>query len=194
MQMAPIVPAKAAPAPAVTAPVVRNEPKDFTALQFVQLGDHYVTQNARDQVIAMISDKTVGDLVPKNWRILYHNEKATFNTTEIDFANNAMTRIHEPNRFFQMFSGANKPIDLSQVALDSDDALKIVMNVPEVRAASVIAVQMQLNRGYGGMPVWTVNLFGQSDSEIADDKNLGTIQLLADSGKILKNTLIAKSQ
>jgi serine/threonine protein kinase len=178
------------------APAVENvSPKNFTALELVKLGNHYVSDNAHDQVIAIISDKTVGDLSPKNWRVIYHNEKASFNATEVQFADDKMIRVREPNRFLQIFSpGSSRALDLSKIKLDSDDALKILMDLPQVRAASVIAVQMELERGYGGMPVWTVNLFGESDSKLTDEKNLGTIQLLADSGKILKNTLAAKSE
>jgi serine/threonine protein kinase len=168
--------------------------KNFTALQLVQLGNHYVGENARDQVIAIISDKSIGDFTPKSWRVIYRNPQAAFNATEVQFTDDKMTRVREPNRFLQIFSpGSNKTFDFSKVKLDSDDALKIVMALPEVRAASVIAAQMELERGYGGLPVWTVNLFGESDSKLADEKNLGTIQLLAESGKILKNTLPAKN-
>ena len=170
-------------------------PKNITALQLIKLGDHYVSDDTRDQVIAVVSDKSVGDFAPKNWRVIYHNHQATFGATEVQFADGKMARVHEPNRFIQMLSpSARKALDLSKVKLDSDDALKIVMALSEVRAASVIAVQMQLDRGYGGMPVWTVNLFGESQSKLADEKDLGTITLLADDGKILKNTLLKKGQ
>jgi len=182
-------------APPVPAPVQTILPENFTALQLVKLGDHYVSEDSHDQVIEIVSDKSVDDLTPKNWRVIYRIQQAVFRATEVQFADGKMTRIREPNRFFQALSpNARKALDLSKVKLDSDDALKIVMDLPEVRAASVIAVQMRLARGYGGLPVWTVNLFGESDSKLTNEKNLGTIELLADSGKILKNTLAKKSE
>jgi serine/threonine protein kinase len=186
-----------APADKSAAPVQQTTlSKNFTALQLVKLGDHYVSEDSQDQVIEIISDESVDDLTPKNWRVIYHNQQATFRATEVQFTGGQMARVWEPNRFFQvLFSpDAHKTFDLSKVKLDSDDALKIAMNLPEVRATSVIAVQMQLERGYGGLPVWTVDLFGESQSETSDEKNLGTIALLADSGKILKNTLVKKNE
>lgn len=182
----------AAPMPAAARTVL---PENFTALQLVKLGNHYVSDGSHDQVIEIISDKSVDDLAPKNWRVIYHIQQAAFRATEVQFVGGKMARIREPNRFFQALSpNARKALDLSKVKLDSDDALRIVMDLPEVRAASVIAVQMQLERGYGGLPVWTVNLFGESQSNMADEKDLGTVALLADSGKILKNTLVKKSE
>ncbi len=172
-----------------------NQPENFTALQLVKLGDHYVSEDSHDQVIQIISDKSVDDLAPKSWRVIYHNQQATFHATEVQFMDGKMVRVREPNRVLQIFApNARKTFDLAKVRLDSDDALKIVMDLPEVRAASVIAVQMELDRGYGGLPVWSVDLFGESQSKLADEKDLGTISLLADSGKILKNTLIKKSE
>ncbi|HEY5298431.1 MAG TPA: serine/threonine-protein kinase [Verrucomicrobiae bacterium] len=183
-----------APPATAPAPPPQISPDTFTALQLVKLGDHYVSDASRDQVIEIVSDKSVDDLMPRNWRVLYHNHQATFHATEVQFADGKMIRVREPNRFIQIFSpSAHKTFDLSKVDLDSDDALKIVMDLPEVRAASVIAVQMRLARGYGGLPVWTINLFGESDSKLTNEKNLGTIELLADSGKILKNTVAKKA-
>lgn len=181
------------PPPPVPAPVRAVVSENFTALQLVKLGNHYVNDDFSNHVLQIVSDKGVGNLTPKNWRVVYRDSQAKLQTVEVRFADGKMTSVREPNRFLQIFS-PRKNLDISKVKFDSDDALKIALDLPQVRAVSVIAVEMKLERGYGGLPVWTVELFGASNTQLADEKDLGTIQLMADSGKILKNTLVKKDE
>lgn len=184
----------APPIPAATtdAPGTQNE---FTALQLVKLGNHYINEESQDEVIQITSEKTVESLTPESWRINYYNPKATFKVTEVRFENGKMIRVREPDRVFNIFApGARKPMDLSTINLDSDDALKVVMDLPEAQAQTIISVEMKLQRGFGGFPVWQINLFGESQSNASYEKDLGTVILLATDGKILKNTLVKKNE
>jgi len=180
--------------PAATTDASRTQ-NEFTALQLVKLGNHYINEESQDEVIQITSEKTVGSLTPESWRINYYNPKATFKVTEVRFENGKMIRVREPDRVFNIFApGARKPMDLSKINLDSDDALKVVMDLPEAQAQTIISVEMKLQRGFGGFPVWQINLFGESQSNASDEKDLGTVILLATDGEIMKNTLVKKNE
>jgi hypothetical protein len=171
------------------------QPTPPTALQLVRQGNTHVSERSKDKVVQILSDRTAIDSSPQNWRILYHDPKARYKLVEVQFEDGKMSRVHEPTRLLGFLTPqAQKPFDIEKLKIDSSDALKITLNLPAIKSLNVQSAMLELQRGYGGSPVWKVTLFGSSESEPLKEKSLGYVILLTDDGKVLKETLSTKEQ
>ena len=57
-----------------------------TAFQLMKLGNDYVGKEARDKVVQIRSEKSIGSLTPAIWYVVYYDADATFKATEVKFA------------------------------------------------------------------------------------------------------------
>jgi serine/threonine protein kinase len=165
-----------------------------TALQLLQKGNSHVSARSRDRVLEVISGRAPLNEPPQGWRVIYHDDKTTYNAVEVRFQGGEMERVYEPNRVLEMFSfRGQKTLDLAKVKIDSDKAIRIAAT--EAKAQELVAkfVELKLERGYGGLPVWNVKLFGVVPGKAADDSALGYVIVLAEDGKVLKKALAAQS-
>src|SRR5262249_6115743 len=132
---------------------------------------------------------------PPTWSITYYDPKAFYKTVEVQFEDGKMSRLYEPTRPFGFLSPeSQKPLDMEKLKIDSIDALRITLALPAIQEFIVESVEYELERGYGGVPVWRIRLFGAAVSEPSKEKALGYAILAADDGKVLKETLSTKVQ
>lgn len=105
-----------------------------------------------------------------------------------------MTRVHEPGGILEFFSaGSAKPLDLEDLKIDSDEALRITLALPSIQDLDVRFAEFDLERGYGGLPVWKLRLYGSvRGSDSSGATLLGYVILLVEDGKVLKETLSRK--
>jgi hypothetical protein len=165
-----------------------------TALQLLQKGNSHVSTRSQNRVLQITSSRAPVDEVPQNWRILYYDDKATYKAVEVRFAAGEMERVYEPNRFFELFTGSSKTLDLAKVKIDSDQAIRIAVAECEVEKVMVKFVELKLERGYGGLPVWNIKLFGIVPGKSSEDGGLGSVIVLAEDGKVLKKDIVTKSE
>ena len=208
---APILVAKINPEPVIEAPKTVVEPvvtaaapetnvvpavilSKATALQLLEKGNSYVSARSKNRVLQIISDRAAADAPPQSWRILYHDDKTTYNAVEVQFHAGEMERVYEPSRLFNFFSsGSSKTLDLAKVKVDSDAAIRVAVAECAGEPVMVKFVELKLERGYGGLPVWNVKLFGVIAGKAAEDAALGYVIVLAEDGKVLKKDITTKS-
>jgi hypothetical protein len=164
-----------------------------TALQLVRQGNTHVSERSRNQVVQILSAREPVDLPPQHWRIVYYDPKVRYKSVEVRFENGVLERIYEPNRLLEFLSpDAQKPLDIEKLRIDSDDALRIALALPVVKELVVRSADFELARGYGGLPVWKIRLFGALVGQSSDDSALGYAIVVADDGKVLKETFSKK--
>ena len=134
----------------------------------------------------------VVDAVTQQWRIVYYDPKATYKTVEVRFEGGEMVRVHEPTRLLGVFN-TPKPLDFEKLKVESDQALRIALALPSVQELSVRSVELELERGYAGAPVWNVRLFGGITAESPTETSLGYATIFADDGRVLKETFSKKT-
>lgn len=166
-----------------------------TALQLLQKGNSYVSARSQNHLLEVTASRAPLHEPPQSWRFVYYDDKTTYNAVAVRFEGGEMERVYEPNRFLELFTpGAQKTLDLAKVKVDSDKAIRIA--TAEAAAGELVAkfVELKLERGYGGLPVWNVKLFGVVPGKAAEDSSMGYVIVLAEDGKVLKKALAAKSE
>src|ERR1051325_987478 len=92
---------------------------DPTALQLINDANEYVGKDARDKVVQIRSEKSVGSLTPAIWYVVFYDPDATFKATEVKFAAGKKTDTKRPIRMLE-YVKADKVFDKSKLKTDSD--------------------------------------------------------------------------
>ncbi len=164
-----------------------------TALQLLEKGNSYVSARSKNRILQLASSRAPIEHPPQSWRILYLDDKTTYNAVEVQFKAGEMERVFEPNRILNIFTpSSSKTLDLAKIKVDSDQAIRIAAAQCTEEFVVVKFTEMKLERGYGGLPVWNVKLFGLSPGKAAEDAALGSVIVLAEDGKVLKTDLATR--
>jgi serine/threonine protein kinase len=181
----PVVPPAPAPAPTrpATAPPVRpaSPPRQPTVLDLVSKGNSHVPEIAKNKILRAEAARFQVGTVPQRWRLTYYDPNAQYDAIELRFEKGQMARLHEPTRLLGVLNPqAPKPMDIEKIKIDSDEAVRIAVGLPTVASLSIKTLELELERGTGGVPVWKVRLFSIGQLE-------GSVNIAADDGKILKD-------
>ena len=188
---APTVSPPRATAPSAVAAPRRAKPA--TALQLARQGNAHVSERSKNQVVQITSSQVSIDSPRQDWRVTYYDPKARYKAVEVQFEDGQMTRVHEPARVLEIFTPtAQKPLDFDKLKIDSDEALRITLGLPRIEEFTVRSVQLDLERGYGGLPVWQVRLYGGTAGDPSAERALGYAIILTEDGKVLKETFSKK--
>src|SRR3954469_9159967 len=85
--------------------------KDPTAFQLIKEGNRYVGEQAKDKVVHIRSEKSVGSLTPKVWYVVYYDSTATFKAVEVKFAAGKMIDVKRPFRVLETISSSTREMD-----------------------------------------------------------------------------------
>ena len=100
---------------------VAGEP---TAFELIKLGNDYVGKDARDKVVQIRSEKSIGSLTPTIWFVVYYDVDASFKATEVKFEAGKKAAVKRPWRMLE-YVKADKVFDKAKLKVDSDAAIKI---------------------------------------------------------------------
>jgi len=168
--------------------------KPLTALQLLRKGNTHVSERSKNKVVQILSSRSPIHVPPQQWRIIYYDPKARYKSVEVQFEGGKMSRVFEPARLLEVLTPqAQKPLDAEKLRVDSSDALRITLALPEIRHLTIRSVEFALERGYGGSPVWKIQLFGAASSDPSRETGLGYAIVLADDGRVLKETFSKKT-
>ena len=190
-------PARESPAVAVTPPptVVPSAPKldpaQATALAVIKIGNQHVRDQAKDRVIEIRSRKERGNIPPAEWDILYDDRKEfglTRFAADVHIRNGQYEGTGQQGISGPAGIGVRKPMPLERVKIDSDRALEITRtslgsDVP------LIMGDFCLHAGQGDLPTWTIKLWASKPRDPRALVDLGSIEISAEDGSILKNAL-----
>lgn len=160
---------------------------EMTAFQLIKEADRYVGEEAKDQVVQLRSEKSIGSLQPNIWYVVFYDPDATFKATEVKFGGGKKLDVKRPMRMLEMASG-NSKLDSKKLNTDSDKAIKIATADPLLNNIKVTATQLWLDKGDDG-PTWKVRLWAQKLRDPSRDADIGDIYITSDDGKVVKRDL-----
>jgi hypothetical protein len=168
--------------------------KEMTAFQLIEEGNKHVGESAKDRVVQIRSERSVGGIEPTVWYMVYYDPTATLKATEVKFGGGKMMHVKRPLRLLEPVTGQNTPLDRDKLKVDSDEAIKIAISQPILEKVEVKSVEMRLGRsefgGFEGQPVWRVKLWAaKEDRRRSRQVDIGEVVIQAEDGTVLKSDL-----
>ena len=161
---------------------------EMTAFQLIKEGNRHIGEEARDKVVQIRSEKSIGGLTPSIWYVVYYDPDATFKSAEVKFIAGKKDSVKRPPRLLEPVTGAHKPLDKEKLKVDSDKALAIASKEPILEKLTLKSAEMKLERlGVDSdQPVWKIKFWAAKLKNPNDSADIGQIVVAADDGKVLK--------
>jgi len=168
-----------------------------TALELIKEANKNVGEQAKDKVVQIRSEKSIGTLTPNIWYVVLYDPTATLKSVEVKFGAGKMLTVKRPFRLLEPVTGGDLPLDRSKIKIDSDKAISIAIAEPLLKDIKVTATQLKLDRvgegvlGQGGTGegVWKVKLWAPKLREPSKDADIGEVWVSASDGKVVKDDL-----
>lgn len=161
---------------------------EATAFQLMEEGNRYVGEQAKDRVVQVRSEKSVGSLSPKVWFVVYYDPTANFKSVEVKFAAGKMIDVKRPFRLIETITSNTREMDRDKLKIDSDKAVEIALKDPMLENITPKAVRLELERSDAG-PVWKIRIWAAKLRNPSDQVDIGELILTADDGTVIKNDL-----
>jgi hypothetical protein len=155
-----------------------------TAFQLIKEGNRYVGEQAKDKVLEINSEKSIGTLSPKVWHIVFFDPTARMKSVDVKFAAGKMVDVKQPFRLLQMATG-NKVLDKDKLKVDSDKAISTALKEPILENIKVKSVEAKL-LGTDLGPVWKIKLWASKLKNPNDTADIGVITITADDAKVIE--------
>jgi hypothetical protein len=161
--------------------------KEPTAFQLMKEGNRYVGEQAKDRIVQIRSEKSIGSLTPKVWYVVYYDPTATFKAVEVKFAAGKMIDVKRPFRLIEQIGSASKEMDKDKLKIDSDAAIEKALKEPILENVKVKSVEAKLENGSSG-PVWIIRLWAEKLNG-RDTTDIGKFILTADDAKVIETDI-----
>jgi hypothetical protein len=166
-----------------------------TAFELMEAGNEHVGVDAKDKVVQVRSEKSVGGVTPNIWYVVYYDPDARFDTTEVKFGAGRKLDVKRPMRLFEKIGGSDKVLSKERLKVDSDQAIEIALKEPLLERLTIKATELKLepagDKGQGDerLPVWRVELWAEKLNNPRRQANIGEVILSAEDGKVLEADL-----
>ena len=168
-----------------------------TAFALAKDGNRYVGEQAKDKIVQIRSEKSIGTMTPNIWYVVYYDPTATLKSVEVKYGAGKMLSVKRPFRLLEPVTGGDIPLDHDKLKVDSDVALQTALKESLLENLKLTASQLKLERvGEGvlgvagpGDPVWKVKLWAAKLRNPSRDADIGEIWVSADTGKVVKTDL-----
>lgn len=157
--------------------------KDLTAFELAKEGNRYVGEQAKDKVVQIRSEKSIGSLSPKVWYVVYYDPTATFKSVEVKFAAGKMIDVKRPFRVIETISSASHAMEKEKLKVDSDQAIDKVLKEGILENVKVKALEAKLENSSNG-PVWYIRLWAEKLNG-RDVTDIGKFTITADDAKVI---------
>ncbi len=161
---------------------------ELTAYQLIKEGNRYVGEDAKDKIVQIRSEKSIGTLTPNIWYVVFYDPDATFKATEVKFGAGQKLDVKRPMRMLEPVTGDDKKLDRKKMNVDSDKAINTATKDPLLQNLKLTSSQLWLQRGEDG-PVWKVRLWAAKLRNPSADANIGDVYVSADDGKVVRRDL-----
>jgi len=162
--------------------------KDATAFDLMKEGNRYVGEQAKDRVVQVRSEKSMGSLSPKVWYVVFYDPTASMKAVEVKFAAGKMVDVKRPFRLIERMSDSTRPMDKDKLKIDSDKAIEIAVKEPILEDIKVKSVEAKLENSDLG-PVWRLRLWAQKLNKENALADIGKMVITADEGKVIENDI-----
>jgi hypothetical protein len=162
--------------------------EEKTAFELIKEGNRHVGEDAKDKVVQIRSEKSLGTLTPNIWYVVYYDVDATTKATQVKFGGGTKLEVKRQFRLFELAGKAHLPLDREKLKIDSDKAISVATEEPLLKNLKVVATRLTLER-WEDMPVWKVRLWASKLRNPSRDADIGEVFVSAETGKVLKNEL-----
>ncbi|HEY1171469.1 MAG TPA: hypothetical protein VGH19_08885 [Verrucomicrobiae bacterium] len=158
-----------------------------TAFQLIEEGNKYVGDQAKDKVVQIRADKSIGSTTPNVWYVVYYDHTAALKAVEVKFGAGKMMSVERPLRLLEPLFGKSTPLDRTKFKVDSDVAIKTALQEPLLANLKVVATAPKLEDSPTG-PVWRVKIWAQKLRDTGD-VHIGEVVISPETGEVIKNDL-----
>ena len=158
---------------------------DKTAFELAKEGNKHIGEQAKDKIVQIRSDKSVGSVTPNVWYVVYYDQYATMKAVEVKFVGDKVASVKRPLRLIEAAADKDSPLPAKQLKTDSDKALKIALKEKVLENLTITASQMKLEE-YEGAPVWKIRLWAQKLRQPNKEADIGQIWVAAEDGKVVR--------
>ncbi len=166
---------------------------ELSAFQLIKEGNRHLGEEARDRVVQIRSEKSVGSLTPNIWYVVYYDPDATAKAAEVKFGAGKKMSVRRPARVLELGTGAHRELNRDKMKVDSDKAIEIAKKEPLLNNLTLTNTQLWLERDFWSadkeLPVWKVRLWAAKIRRPTESADIGDIYVSAEDGKVLKNDL-----
>ncbi len=166
---------------------------ELTAFQLIKEGNRHLGEEARDRVVQIRSEKSVGSLTPNIWYVVYYDPDATAKAAEVKFGAGKKLSVKRPARILEMGTGAHRELNRDKMKVDSDKAIDIAKKEPLLNNLTLTNTQLWLERDFWSadkdLPVWKVRLWATKIRKPTESADIGDIYISAEDGKVLRSDL-----
>jgi hypothetical protein len=162
--------------------------RDATAFDLMKEGNRYVGEQAKDRVVQVRSERSVGSLSPKVWYVIFYDPTASMKAVEVKFAAGKMVDVKRPFRLLERMGDGTRPMDKDKIKIDSDKAIDLALKEPILEDIKVKSVEAKLENSDLG-PVWRLRLWAQKLTKENALADIGKMVISAEDGKIIENDI-----
>jgi hypothetical protein len=170
---------------------------EATAFDLIKEGNRYVGEQAKDRIVQIKSEKSIGSLTPNIWTVVFYDPTASLKATEVKFGAGKMLKVQRPFRLLEPVTGGDTPLDREKLKVDSDKAIKTALEEPLLQNLKITATQLKVEKvGEGvlgisgtGQGVWKVKLWAAKLRDPSRDADIGEVWISALDGKVVKSDL-----
>ena len=117
-----------------------------TAFDLIKEGNDYVSKDAKDKIVQIRSEKSIGSLTPNVWYIVYYDVDATFKATEVKFGGGKKLKVTRPMRMLEPVTGDDKKLNREKFRIDSDKAIEVASAEPVLKPVTLKASKLTLQK------------------------------------------------
>jgi hypothetical protein len=166
---------------------------ELSAFQLIKEGNRHLGEEARDRVVQIRSEKSVGSLTPNIWYVVYYDPDATAKAAEVKFGAGKKMSVKRPARVLELGTGAHRELNRDKMKVDSDKAIEIAKKEPLLNNLTLTNTQLWLERDFWSadkdLPVWKVRLWAAKIRKPTESADIGDIYVSAEDGKVLRSDL-----
>lgn len=162
-----------------------------SAFTLAKEGNRYISEDAKDKIVQIRSEKSVASLAPDIWYIVYYDPDATLKAVEVKFVAGKKTEVKRPARILEPITRSNEPLPKERLKTDSDKALAIASNEPLLEKLQIKASKLTLERRSfdDATPVWKVRLWASKPDNPGRQADVGEVFITCEDGKVVKSDL-----
>jgi hypothetical protein len=161
---------------------------EVTAFDLIKEGNKYIGVQAKDKIVQIRSEKSIGGLAPNIWFVVYYDPTATFKATEVKFGGGKMMEVKRPLRVLEPVMGKDQPLEAAKLKVDSDRALAVAMKEPLLAKLNLKATQFWLEHTDLG-PAWRIRFWAAKLSKPEQMVDIGDVTVSTESGQVVKDAL-----
>jgi hypothetical protein len=159
-----------------------------TAFELIKEGNKHVGEEAKDRVVEIRSEKSVGSLVPDIWYVVYYDPDASLKATEVKFGAGKKLTVKRPPRLLEPITRSHRELPRQKLKVDSDKAINTATKDDLLKNLKLTNTQLWLENSDDG-PRWKVRLWAEKIRNPTSTAEIGQIYISAEDGKVLERDL-----